>query len=60
MWVRQAWWVLLVLLPLLFILVRQAHLGGTPGAADRYATRAQEAFAGMLLLQLYFAIHHSH
>ena len=51
---------LLVLLPLLFILVRQAHLGGTPGAADRYATRAQEAFAGMLLLQLYFAIHHSH
>ncbi len=56
---RQAWWVLLLILPVLFILVRHAHVGGPAGAADYYATRAQEAFAGMLLLELYFAVRRS-
>jgi hypothetical protein len=56
---RQAWWALLIVLPLLFIVVRHAHLGGPIGAADRYATRAQEAFAGMFLLEMYFAIRRS-
>jgi hypothetical protein len=57
--VRQAWWVLLVLLPLLFIVLRDAHLSATLEAAARYVTRAQEAFAGMLLLEIYFAIRRS-
>lgn len=54
--VRQAWWALLVVLPLLFIAIHHAHLGGTLGAADRYATRPQEAFVGMFILEIYFAI----
>jgi hypothetical protein len=56
---RQAWWALLLILPVLFILVRHAHVGGTAGAAVYYATRVQEAFVGMLLLELYFAIRRS-
>ncbi|HEY7143092.1 MAG TPA: hypothetical protein VH637_02525 [Streptosporangiaceae bacterium] len=56
---RQAWWVLLLVLPALFILVHHAHLGGPAGAADFYATRAQEAFVGMLLLELYFGLRRS-
>lgn len=57
--VRQAWWALLVILPLLFIVLRHAHLGGPAGTADFYATRAQEAFVGMFLVQIYFAIRRS-
>jgi hypothetical protein len=60
LWMRQAWWVLLLVLPAFFILVRHTHVGGPIGAADYYATRAQEAFAGMLLLELYFAVRRSH
>jgi hypothetical protein len=56
--VRQAWWVLLILLPLLFILLRDAH-PGTVEAAVRYVTRAQEAFVGMFILEIYFAIRRS-
>ncbi len=54
--VRQAWWALLVILPLLFIALHHAHLGGTAGAAVRYAVRPQEAFVGMFILEIYFAI----
>lgn len=57
--VRQAWWLLLVGLPLLFIAARHAHLGGTLGAAARYAVRPQEAFVGMFGLEIYFAIRNS-
>lgn len=53
---RQIWWVLLVVLPLAFIGLRHAHLGAPLAAADQYATRAQEAFIGMLLIALYFAV----
>lgn len=57
--VRQGWWLLLVVLPLLFIAVQHAHLGGTLGAAARYAGRAQEAFVGMFGIEIYFAIRNS-
>jgi hypothetical protein len=57
--VRQAWWTVLVVLPLLFIVTRHAGLGGPLGAANDYATRAQEAFVGMFLLEIYFAIRQS-
>jgi hypothetical protein len=56
LWARQAWWAALVVLPLVFIVVQHAGLGGPLGAANHYATRAQEAFAGMFLLEIYFAI----
>ncbi|HEY2176728.1 MAG TPA: hypothetical protein VGH85_23200 [Mycobacteriales bacterium] len=54
--VRQAWWALLVILPLLFIALHHAHFGGTLGDAVRYAVRPQEAFVGMFGLEIYFAI----
>lgn len=53
--VRQAWWVSLAVLPVVFIALRHVHLLEPLRAADLYATRAQEAFVGMLLLHLYFA-----
>jgi hypothetical protein len=53
---RQAWWALLVVLPVLFIGLHHAHLGGTAGAAVRYAIRPQEAFVGMFGLEIYFAV----
>lgn len=56
---RLGWWVLLLVLPVLFILVHHAHVGGPIGAADYYATRAQEAFMGLLLLELYFGVRRS-
>ncbi len=52
---RRAWWVLLAVAPLAFIVLVHVHLGVPLHAAVRYATRAQEAFVGMLLLELYFA-----
>ena len=54
--VRQAWWALLVILPLLFIALHHAHFTGTLGDAVRYAVRPQEAFVGMFGLEIYFAI----
>jgi hypothetical protein len=53
-----AWWLLLVLLLALFSVLRDTHLGPVEAAA-RYMTRAQEAFVGMLVLEIYFAIRRS-
>lgn len=58
--VRQAWWAILVVLPLAFIVAQHAGLGGPLGGAAHYAARAQEAFVGMFLLEIYFAIRQSH
>jgi hypothetical protein len=54
---RQAWWALMVLVPLGFIAV--GHLGHLPsaiGSVDVYGRRAQEAFVAMFLIGMYYLL----
>ena len=58
--IRQAWWALLVVVPLVFIALHHAKFSGTLGAFFRYAVRPQEAFVGVFILSMYFALRNSH
>jgi len=52
---RWAWYAGLVAAPICFILLNGA-VGGVLGEVVRYATRVQEAFVGVLLVQLCLAV----
>jgi hypothetical protein len=54
--VRWSWSALLLLTPLLLSLFLRDAFTGTPGQAIRNAVNAQEAWLGVLLVQLYFAV----
>jgi hypothetical protein len=54
--VRVVWWALLVLIPLAVVGLEHLHFHGTFGDFIRYASRPQEAFVGMLMIELYFAL----
>jgi hypothetical protein len=53
---RQAWWALMVLVPLGFIAVGHLdhHLPSPLMSVDVYGRRAQEAFVGMFLIGIYY------
>jgi hypothetical protein len=53
---RVSWWALLVAIPLGVIALDHLSLHGVVGDAAHYVARAQEAFVGMLLIELYFAV----
>ena len=56
--VRWGWYVALLAVPLTISLLLAGQFTGTAGDAVRYAVRVQEAWVGLLLLQLYFAVGH--
>lgn len=53
---RWFWYAALLLLPLAVAALHRADLAGLPGTVVSYAARAQEAFVGVLLLNLYLAV----
>lgn len=56
--VRWGWYVALLAVPMTISLLLAGEFTGTAGDAVRYAVRVQEAWVGLLLLQLYFAVGH--
>ena len=55
---RYAWYALLVLMPMTFSILfhEEAFSGGLLAEVVRYGVRLHEAFVGILLVQLYFAV----
>ena len=56
--VRWGWYVALLAVPMAISLLLAGQFTGPVGDAVRYAVRVQEAWVGLLLLQLYFAVGH--
>jgi len=57
--VRWAWYVLLVVAPVVFSVLQYGiGVDGLAGEAVRYAVRITEAFVALLLIELYFAVGH--
>lgn len=53
---RLCWYALLLLVPTAIALLHWADLGGPVGATVDYAERMQEAFVGVLLIEVYLAV----
>jgi hypothetical protein len=54
---RYAWYAFLLLAPVVFTVLEYGiGVGGPAGDATRYAVRTTEAFVGVVLIELYFAV----
>jgi hypothetical protein len=56
--VRWAWYAFLLAAPIVISVVFAGGLSGAAGDAATYLNRVQEAWLGVLLVELYFAVGH--